>query len=370
MPPKKTKTQARVPHPERAAFYAAICASPEDDTARLVFADWLDEHGESARAEFIRLGCQHAQLDEDDPQWWPLKHRLEALEEKHTEEWEQELPPWARKGVSFRRGFVDGIVTSATLWIKRSEKLLATAPLTSVRLERVRELLPSLLATPTLARLRWLSLGWNNLEGAISSVAACPSFANLRALGLNLARLGDEDAKALAGSRHLAGLVSLNLHNNRIGEAGATALAKTRHLLQLKKLELSENWIGDKGLQALAGSRILSNVLQLDLYHNRIGDAGAVALASSPHIGSLRRLALSGNTLGDAGAAALANSPRLAGLKRLYLHYNAIGEAGGLALAASPILNAIQDLTVDGERIGHKASKALRKRFGKKVARL
>src|SRR5262249_57289531 len=49
-------------------FLRAICESPDDDTARLVYADWLDEHIEPAsadwtegarslRAEFIRLQC-------------------------------------------------------------------------------------------------------------------------------------------------------------------------------------------------------------------------------------------------------------------------------------------------------------------------
>ena len=322
------------------------------------------------RATFIRLGCQHAQLDEDDPQWWPLKHRLDALEQKHSERWEQEMPPWARKGVGYRRGFVSGFVTSATLWIKRSEQLLAAVPITSVRLEKVRELLSELLATPTLARLRSLSLGWNNLEGVLLAVAECRALANLRALELNLSRLGDEDTKTLAASRHLAELQTLNLRNNRIGEAGAIALAKTRHLLKLKKLEFSENRIGDRGLQALAGSAVLANVWNLGLYGNAIGDAGAIALASSPHAKSLRWLAPSGNNIGDAGAVALANSPNLATLTRLYLHRNLIGEAGALALAASPILGNIEDLTLDGERIGTKAAKSLYKRFGKKVARL
>ncbi len=40
---------------DRAAFISAIAASPDDDLPKLVFADWLDEHGEGARAEFIRL---------------------------------------------------------------------------------------------------------------------------------------------------------------------------------------------------------------------------------------------------------------------------------------------------------------------------
>ena len=45
---------------EREAFLAAICAAPDEDLPRLVFADWLDEHGEPERAEFIRLQCELA----------------------------------------------------------------------------------------------------------------------------------------------------------------------------------------------------------------------------------------------------------------------------------------------------------------------
>lgn len=40
---------------EREAFIEAIAADPNDDTVRLAFADWLQEHGEEDRAEFVRL---------------------------------------------------------------------------------------------------------------------------------------------------------------------------------------------------------------------------------------------------------------------------------------------------------------------------
>src|SRR5829696_7436743 len=43
------------PVTEREALLRAIIENPEDDAPRLVFADWLDEHGEPDRAEFIRL---------------------------------------------------------------------------------------------------------------------------------------------------------------------------------------------------------------------------------------------------------------------------------------------------------------------------
>jgi uncharacterized protein (TIGR02996 family) len=45
---------------ERDAFLAAIRAAPENDLPRLVFADWLDEHGEPERARFIRVGVELA----------------------------------------------------------------------------------------------------------------------------------------------------------------------------------------------------------------------------------------------------------------------------------------------------------------------
>ncbi|AMV26267.1 hypothetical protein VT84_17850 [Gemmata sp. SH-PL17] len=40
---------------DEAAFLAALKVDPADDTARLVYADWLDEHNEPVRAEYLRL---------------------------------------------------------------------------------------------------------------------------------------------------------------------------------------------------------------------------------------------------------------------------------------------------------------------------
>jgi len=40
---------------EDAALLAAIRQAPDDDAPRLIYADWLDEHGQPERAEFIRV---------------------------------------------------------------------------------------------------------------------------------------------------------------------------------------------------------------------------------------------------------------------------------------------------------------------------
>ena len=41
-------------HPERLAFLHAINAHPRERTTQLVFADWLDEHGEDRKASYWR----------------------------------------------------------------------------------------------------------------------------------------------------------------------------------------------------------------------------------------------------------------------------------------------------------------------------
>src|SRR5947208_2588940 len=45
---------------DEAALLAAIRANPDEDTPRLVYADWLDENEQAPRAEFIRLQIQLA----------------------------------------------------------------------------------------------------------------------------------------------------------------------------------------------------------------------------------------------------------------------------------------------------------------------
>ena len=46
---------------EEAAFLEVLKSNPADDTARLVYADWLDEHGETLKADYLRLLVYFAQ---------------------------------------------------------------------------------------------------------------------------------------------------------------------------------------------------------------------------------------------------------------------------------------------------------------------
>ena len=85
-----------------APFLAGIIADPASDDLRLVYADWLEEHGESDRAEYIRCAVELAikeksHLPFDDPctctkQGLPVRFdsikRTNGLVELPPKEWD------------------------------------------------------------------------------------------------------------------------------------------------------------------------------------------------------------------------------------------------------------------------------------------
>src|SRR5262249_26518532 len=60
------------------AFLSDILESPDDDTSRLIYADWLDDHGQPERAEFIRVQIELARLPYRDRRRLSLEQRERA----------------------------------------------------------------------------------------------------------------------------------------------------------------------------------------------------------------------------------------------------------------------------------------------------
>jgi uncharacterized protein (TIGR02996 family) len=69
------------------ALLAAVIASPDDDTLRLAFADWFEEHSQPDRAEFIRVQIERTQLPPDDPRQSELAFREMNLLAERGKEW-------------------------------------------------------------------------------------------------------------------------------------------------------------------------------------------------------------------------------------------------------------------------------------------
>ena len=79
--------------PERDALLRTIRERPDDDGPRLVYADWLEEHGDP-RGEFIRIQCQLAKLPPWDPRRRALEEREADLLAVHDYDWLGRPPRW------------------------------------------------------------------------------------------------------------------------------------------------------------------------------------------------------------------------------------------------------------------------------------
>jgi uncharacterized protein (TIGR02996 family) len=72
------------------AFFRAAAAEPDDDTVRLVYADWLDERGDGAsatQAAFARLQVRRSRLDVFDPGRAGLLEQESDCLRRHARDW-------------------------------------------------------------------------------------------------------------------------------------------------------------------------------------------------------------------------------------------------------------------------------------------
>src|SRR5205809_7746330 len=69
------------------ALLSAIAAHPGEDTPRLAYADWLDEHDRHVRAEFIRVQVEIKTLEDlpsaEQQRYVELYRRQDALLTRH-----------------------------------------------------------------------------------------------------------------------------------------------------------------------------------------------------------------------------------------------------------------------------------------------
>ncbi len=122
-----------------------IAAAPDDDTLRLAFADWLDEHDQPARAEFIRVQISlENKRDEITGRPWTdslekdYKKRAERLYKENEASFRNELQTvgeYTFDEVVFKRGFPE------EFWLHTPEKdlpiLASIADTTPVRAIRI-----------------------------------------------------------------------------------------------------------------------------------------------------------------------------------------------------------------------------------------
>jgi uncharacterized protein (TIGR02996 family) len=391
--------------PTEADFLRAIIADPDSDGPRLVYADWREECGDSARAEFIRVQCALAALPAGDRTYHPLLELQAKLEAAHRAEWLRPFGDllsqhaavipgrwrwWARRprtenpiAAAFRRGFVDYLQLDMAEFARHAGQLTRMTPLRAVTLQSTDS----------------LNLGPADVIRSTNtweSLTMCPDLGGLKHIHVRSHRLSPVEMRSFTECRYLGNLVELGLINpgfhrqaievlcassllSRLSDLSIVALGEdqghacadlllfettSRHL---ETLFLSRMFDVDADfLQQLTRLPPFSRLDSLTLNNCPVGDTDlGVFLEWLPD--TIGVLELSSLELGDRAAVSIATTPRLRGLKKLDMKSNRIGDAGAMALADSPNLLASTGLVLWGNPISERVKNALRIRCGHHV---
>jgi uncharacterized protein (TIGR02996 family) len=389
-------------------FLAAIRENPDDDTPRLIYADWLEEHDEPERAEFIRLQVERATiegdagalrhrlagadpaggpreehwflmglppaLEDDSPPLFPEKsaRREESLLKAHRKRWVEGLP----YPIDFRRGFPEVLAVSARDYLQSLAILDRIAPVQAVRLstsdaepeedvddeeeEQARlDLAEQLAGCPMLER--WVELEFVDSPGyeIYEILLNSPHLTNLRRLVAVDNEIGPgvaEVARPNFTQLRWLDLYSSNSAGGRPDDDDFIAIVTSPHLAQLEYINYGSNNASDAGVAVLASSPTMSRLRSLSLSSNDISAEGLRMLALSTSLTSLQHLDLSSccvnDSPDDSALAVLLESPLFVQLTYLNLRSNRVSDEGVACLARTPAAKHLRTLVIGGQGFG------------------
>lgn len=173
---------------EEEAMLVTIRANPDDDLPRLVYADWIQEHGDEERAVYIRVQCELAKVpgypsgwdDSKYPEAAALHRRMVELggPRRSAGEWSENQWRWFAsrlcwaEGFITWRGFVRSIRCSVQSWLVNGDAVCRADPiqvvtLTDVMADRLRDEFLKMDDVQGYARAGEQSVGamWKSLHG-------------------------------------------------------------------------------------------------------------------------------------------------------------------------------------------------------------
>jgi uncharacterized protein (TIGR02996 family) len=202
------------------AFLRAIGAAPADDAPRLVYADWLDDRGDAARAEFIRVQCELARPGGD-------RARRTELRLRERELWMAQGSAFPGCRPEFRRGFAECIAGAADRLERLPSDLFAAGIVQEVRVTgplRPAAAVRGFSHMGSIRVLRLCSLALNDID--LWALHDAEQFTNLDALDLRWNDLTPDGFRRRVADDLLPPGRTLLLGGNHFGPADRAELSE------------------------------------------------------------------------------------------------------------------------------------------------
>ncbi|HKA08337.1 MAG TPA: TIGR02996 domain-containing protein [Gemmataceae bacterium] len=261
---------------DRDAFLAAIHDAPDDDAPRLVFADWLEENGQSERAELIRIQIKMHREREQNAR---VTLRLAKLFLRQKALFSL---PWAdsarRCGANLlgthSRGFPDRMTMSAQEFAAAGLDVVEwIGPRTHIRLHECAGMMERVASQISLRYVRSLSISQlgehPHTDADVAAFLRSPYLSGLMELhiapwmslqGEIPAPLTSEVARSIAAAPSITRLHTLSVSDIRIGVDGFAALTGATNLASLRVLVVGVYGLGEFAMGPLLAEHRLSGL--------------------------------------------------------------------------------------------------------------
>lgn len=327
---------------------AAVCASPDDDTLRLIYADWLQENDQPDRAAFVRAQVAAARAEPFGPEHRAHLRAARELQDAHPE-WGQDVKTKYRAiGGKFVRGFVEHVHVNAADFPRHAAALFAAEPVRSVQLTRFASTAGVVSLAPffqvsELDRVTHLNLTCLQLSpDEFELLAGAPELVNLTDLCLRQNAVHPAWLEELLAGLAMPSLAGLDLFDlSHLGVRLAEVLPRIDR--RLLRIDLGHVPFSSEQVQRVLGSRCLCEVEELRLaWLTGSGVRGALTHVNLGWMipwNRLRLLDLNGQGVGDEGVTEvvkeLSRRREPAPLRWLGLANNQIGAGGVRELVRS-----------------------------------
>ncbi len=248
----------------------ALRAEPENQSRRLIYADWLEEHG-SEQANLIRTQVQLETTARDSREFERLSARIDELEDRLTPDWISSLARIGGSRIVVAGGFVHEATFPAAKFVEHAAQVLETAPML-------------------------LSISLHGTRRHIDAIVAQGLLNDFTGLRLASELLRPDQLAQLTGACHR--LETLDLRGNMLGAAGLEMLLTSNATKRLKWLDLSACWLDDQCIDWLiGGSNRIAQLEYLGLRNNRFSEEGVARLQNSETLLRIPRFELNRPTM-------------------------------------------------------------------------